>query len=304
MVHSNSKDFEPPIKASENDIPEATADQLEMLNELKRLARNENPQFDSSKKFHSDLTLFSYIKKYRDPVVAFESWKETLLWREEFGVDTILEVHKSMLNLTRPYPRQIHKTDKLGRPIGITRISLIDFDLVEGKEEEFLRDLVQEHERTRTTRLDSCTRAQGKLVYQFLNILDLNGATFSSLSKGYQLTASVNNIVQKHFPDAMGKMFIINTPWIFYQIWSVAKKLLLEERIIEKIQVLGHDYKAELLKVIDEKNLPNYLGGSCKCKDGCENVYDIGPWTPASYESQSDNSSSIIEDASEYEELD
>ena len=259
-------------------IPSGTRDEMEAFQELKRLTRTENPDFNDNVEFHSDLILFHCIKKYNDPVLALNGWKESVEWRKEFGVDTILNSYVPKIPLEMPYPRQIHKTDKLGRPIGITRISLINFELFKMDPDGFLSDLVHEHEKTRTIRLRACSIKRGKLVNQFLNILDLKGATFSTLNHGYQLTATVNNIVQKHFPDAMGKMFIINAPWVFYQVWSLAKKFLLEERVVNKIEVLGSDYIDALLKVVDEDNLPDYLGGSCNCDGGCENKFDIGPW--------------------------
>ena len=271
-------------------IPECTEQERQDFNELKLLTRQEIPDFDESKEFYSDLTLFHYIKKYQDPIIAFESWKETIEWRREFGVEDILNNYNAGIRLTKPFARQIHKTDKLGRPIGITRISLIDFDLFKQEPDAFLRDLVHEHEKTRTIRMRACSDEKGKVVSQFLNILDLQGATISSLNRGYQLTASVNQIVQKHFPDAMGKMYIINAPWIFYQIWNVAKKLLLEERVVNKIEVLGADYYGELLKVIDAENIPSYLNGNCDCKQGCENVIDLGPWSTVELNDQNSES--------------
>ena len=52
---------------------------------------------------------------------------------------------------------------------------------------------------------------------------------------------------------------------------------MLDEKTSAKISVLGADYQKSLLDLIDEKNLPSFLGGSCNCPGGCENS-DIGPW--------------------------
>jgi fructose-specific phosphotransferase system IIC component len=35
----------------------------------------------------------------------------------------------------------------------------------------------------------------------------------------------------------------------------------------------------QLLEYVDETNIPDFLGGACKCKGGCSNA-DIGPWYP------------------------
>lgn len=49
---------------------------------------------------------------------------------------------------------------------------------------------------------------------------------------------------------------------------------------IEKIQILGKDYKDVLLKQIPAENLPTFLGGECTCSHmpgGC--VPSQGTWT-------------------------
>ena len=57
----------------------------------------------------------------------------------------------------------------------------------------------------------------------------------------------------------------------------------LDEVTVAKIQVLGSGYKGELLKQIDEENLPYFFGGTCRCKgdDGRVDICslsDAGPW--------------------------
>jgi hypothetical protein len=70
-------------------------------------------------------------------------------------------------------------------------------------------------------------------------------------------------------------MFIINAPMLFTAVWSIVKKLL-DEVTVRKIQILGSNYKAAMLEVIPEENIPDFCGGTCSCPGGCMN--DIGPW--------------------------
>lgn len=71
-------------------------------------------------------------------------------------------------------------------------------------------------------------------------------------------------------------MYIINAPMLFTAVWTVCKQLMNAETV-RKIQILGSNYKSTLLQTIDADNLPDFLGGTCKCPGGCENA-DIGPW--------------------------
>lgn len=77
-------------------------------------------------------------------------------------------------------------------------------------------------------------------------------------------------------------MYIINAPMLFTAVWSVVKQLL-DEVTVKKIQIIGSNYKNVLRETIDEENIPDFLGGKCRCPGGCANA-DIGyriltrPW--------------------------
>ena len=53
---------------------------------------------------------------------------------------------------------------------------------------------------------------------------------------------------------------------------------MLDERTSAKITVLGSDYQTHLLELVDEENLPTFMGGSSKCSENS----DIGPWNDGS----------------------
>lgn len=48
---------------------------------------------------------------------------------------------------------------------------------------------------------------------------------------------------------------------------------------MDKIQVLGSNYQAQLLSQIPKENLPKIFGGDCDCEGGCL-FSDAGPWQP------------------------
>jgi hypothetical protein len=58
----------------------------------------------------------------------------------------------------------------------------------------------------------------------------------------------------------MRKTYIINAPSIFSMAWLVIKNFL-PQRTIDKISIIGSNYKDALLEVIPESELPTCYGG-------------------------------------------
>lgn len=74
----------------------------------------------------------------------------------------------------------------------------------------------------------------------------------------------------------MGQLAIINAPSSFTFIWSFVKPWLSKETV-DKVDILGKDYKDVLLQLVDADNLPAILGGNCSCAGGCD-LSSAGPW--------------------------
>jgi hypothetical protein len=77
------------------------------------------------------------------------------------------------------------------------------------------------------------------------------------------------------YPEIMGQTFIVNAPMLFSGVWVIIKGFL-DEKTRKKITIKGSSYQKDLLELVDENNLPDFLGGKCKSfgahKDG------VGPW--------------------------
>lgn len=82
-------------------------------------------------------------------------------------------------------------------------------------------------------------------------------------------------------------MFIVNSPYLFYACWNLVSPLL-NEVTVKKISILGANYKKELLEIIPEENIPDFLGGPAKVVLNLlqENwdVVDVGPWNSGDVE--------------------
>ena len=72
-------------------------------------------------------------------------------------------------------------------------------------------------------------------------------------------------IDQDNYPERLARAVVVNAPSVFTSIWSILKRGF-DKRILEKVSIFGTTgYQEELAKIIDPANLPEYLGGTCKC---------------------------------------
>jgi hypothetical protein len=156
--------------------------------------------------------------------------------------------------------------------------------------ERMLQNLVNEYEKLADPRLPACSRKAGKLLETCCTIMDLKGVGITKVSSVYGYVKQASSISQDHYPERLGKLYLINAPWGFSSVFSVVKAWL-DPVTVGKIHVLGSGYEKELLAQVPKENLPVLFGGECKCEGGCE-LSDAGPWQekewakPAKWESK------------------
>jgi hypothetical protein len=94
----------------------------------------------------------------------------------------------------------------------------------------------------------------------------------------YSLIQIASKIGQDYYPEIMGQMYIVNAPMLFTGIWAIVKSFL-DEKTRKKITIKGGTFHKEILELVEEQNLPDFLGGSCKCEElgGCMQS-NAGPW--------------------------
>ncbi|KAF9946309.1 cytosolic factor, phosphatidylinositol/phosphatidylcholine transfer protein [Mortierella alpina] len=164
----------------------------------------------------------------------------------------------------------LHKWDKAGRPIYIERMGQHN---VKGlaknvKTEELVDYHIRCSEFVHSTIMPECEERFGtddKVIDKETVIFDCTGMGFHQLHmEGLNMLRSLTDMDQKAYPERLGKLFIVNSPYVFVKVYSMIKKWL-DPGVIEKIHILGKDYKNILLDHIDEENLPDFLGGSCTC---------------------------------------
>lgn len=179
-----------------------------------------------------------------------------------------------------------------GRPVYIEQLGGIDLNAMYKitTAERMLQNLVNEYEKLADPRLPACSRKAGKLLETCCTIMDLKGVGITKVSSVYGYVKQASSISQDHYPERLGKLYLINAPWGFSSVFSVVKGWL-DPVTVSKIHVLGSGYQTELLAQVPKENLPKLFGGTCDCEGGCE-LSDAGPWQdpqwakPAKWESK------------------
>ncbi|KIK70320.1 hypothetical protein GYMLUDRAFT_32319, partial [Collybiopsis luxurians FD-317 M1] len=230
----------------------------------------------------SDAALLRFLRARKfDIALAKAMWLANEKWRKEFGVDEIVKSfdYNEKAQVDKYYPQFYHKVDKDGRPIYIERLGFLDINALYSitTPDRQLKRLVFEYEKSMTERLPACSNLVGHPVSTYCTILDLKDVSLRNFYRVKDYVMSAASIGQDHYPETMGKFYIINAPFLFTGVWSVVKPWL-DEVTVAKIQVLGAKNKEVLLAQIPEENLPKFFGGSCECPDGCS-MSDAGPWS-------------------------
>ncbi|KAJ0889988.1 putative CRAL-TRIO lipid binding domain, CRAL/TRIO domain, CRAL/TRIO domain superfamily [Helianthus annuus] len=256
------------------------AQETEVVNALRQTLITENLLPSILDDYHM---ILKYLKAMNFNIEDTKNmWINMLEWRKDFGADTILEDYKfHELNEVLQYvPQGFHGIDKEGRPVYIEILGQVDPKklLRVTTIERYVKYYVQEYERTLSIRFPACSVATGRRVDSNTTIIDVQGVGVWNLTKPVIELIRRLQQINTNYPDTLCQMFIINAGQGFKMLWNMIQSFL-EPKAKSKIHVLGTKYKSTLLEVIDASELPEFLGGCCKCaeKGGCMRS-NKGPW--------------------------
>jgi hypothetical protein len=238
-----------------------------------------------NEKEHSDNMLHRFLRARKSDVPkALTMFSNYIQWRHDAEVDDIVQNYSfpEAAKVSEMYPRFYHKTDKLGRPVYFEILGKMHVEALFSvtSTERLIKGYIREYEKLLNYRFAACGLKIGKHIEQGCSVLDLKGVPLSQFNQVRKVVQQVSSVAQDYYPETLGKMFIINAPFLFKGIWQIVKPML-DENTVSKISVLGSNYESELFEVIDKSNVPVEFGGTCSCQGGCSKS-DIGPWNDQS----------------------
>lgn len=233
-----------------------------------------------------DLVLYRFLKGHKfNEAEALKFADANIKWRIEEKMDDIRNVAQNLSQKEFPFAGKIlkcwphtvlHGFDKKGQPLSIERLGMAHpYAFTRTIKQEELLKYHLYHMENKVALVDKMSREQDKIV-RTCKIMDLSGLNRSHLDgKARAYFKLMVDLSQRNYPEMLGNLYVVNAPFVFNLGWKIVKPWL-NPRTLDKIVILGSDYQNVLKENIDEKYIPEFLGGSCKCEElgGCVPVSD------------------------------
>uniref|UniRef100_A0A7S2U720 CRAL-TRIO domain-containing protein n=1 Tax=Attheya septentrionalis TaxID=420275 RepID=A0A7S2U720_9STRA len=188
-------------------------------------------------------------------------YKETLKWRAEMGMDTIVtDPHPKFAIIKEHYPHYYHLRGRNNEPCYYEippRMNLKALKKEDVKTDDLLRHFALTCEFMWTLIEPS---EEGKSIY----VIDLDGMGMRDFAgEAVDFVKKTSAFTAAHYPERSGSIFVINVPSWFSIIWSTVKPWV-DPVTRKKIVILGYGADA-ITKALEEKipltNIPPEYGG-------------------------------------------
>jgi len=193
-------------------------------------------------------------------------------WREKENIDTITEwitKTRHFKFLSEYWPISIlpeKQTPRLrtydGYPIVYEHLSLMSPHILNVvSKEEMMNFHFYLQELTSIERHKILKEKGGDTYAATVFIQDLSGLAMSHLTgPTYNMVHVFTTCDSNYYPETVRRVYLINAPSVFTVGWKIAKKLI-DPTTLEKVVILGTNFKDELRKVIPPESLPIEYGG-------------------------------------------
>ncbi|CAB9505535.1 SEC14-like protein 2 [Seminavis robusta] len=215
--------------------------------------------------------LLAYLREHKHNLkVAEDCFRKTIQWREENGIDHLIETYRPPMLLLKYFSNTILRPDccdKDGDPIYIERPGPTDswslYQRFGAKAMcEYLTWIREEAGRGRYQK--EYERLHGHEIHRITVVVDLVGLSTRHMKPGLlPLFREVVNVAQAHYCGIAKRVFVIRAPRIFKVIWKIVQHFL-EDRM-KKLLIFASegDYLDVMSEYIELENLPPciYEGG-------------------------------------------
>ena len=186
--------------------------------------------------------------------------RETVAWRAQNGVDSILKDYNPPQEILDHYPGAILTgTDRMGDPIFVSRTGVTDLcGMVEkyGEEEMIRYEIYRREAALEGAWIREWESNAGRPIKQTVVIEDLQGLNMRHLAKKVtKFYGLVCDIDTKYYPETNKKIVIIRAPAAFRLIWAVVKHFF-DPSVVSKMEFCGENFHSVLGKYMDLHVLP------------------------------------------------
>jgi len=242
-----------------------TDDKKELLSEFCKMVSDEGL---SKSKYDEWFLLRFCIEKQWDLTKAFTMFESYLVDMEEHNVEKILEFDHSnaIIKHEEFFNENFVGIDKYGRPIKIQKYHYFEKDnLFKMTHDQFKKYNYRSSEALLHVVFPYCSKLAKTRVDQVVVVIDFADTNYKAIlsDKNVRKYIQVCTEVGESYPEILGKMYIVNVPFIFHAAWKLIK-MFLPQAIIDKIQIMGKKYQEELADELGKENLPEFAGGFCE----------------------------------------
>jgi len=195
-----------------------------------------------------------------DPVEGQRRYEQTLAWRKEYSMDTILHEPQPNFEVIKAnYPQYFHLRSKDNEPVWYEKPAKVNLKVLK-KAGVTLDKLLQHYAMTTEFGWQYLERDD---LARSVTVIDLEGMRFTDFAGDVvDFVRRASAFSGQHYPERAGHVFVINVPTWFKMIWSVVKGFV-DEVTLQKISILRGDEQQikALQEKIDIKNIPPEYGG-------------------------------------------
>ncbi|XP_034840328.1 SEC14-like protein 2 [Maniola hyperantus] len=247
---------------------------------------------DVLKPEHNDHFLLRWLRARQwNPEAAEKMLRDSMKWREKWGVDTTLASWQPPEVFEKHFPSGSTGFDKDGSPVLIVPFVGLDvWGLLHSVTRTDIIRMVLIHLENYLALGRKQAQTHGIDALKVTVIFDMEGFVMRQYAwkPAAELVFTLLQIYEANYPEILKICFIVNAPKVFSLAFNVIKKFM-NEYTLSKIRIYGSDpkkWQPQILTVVDKETLPQHYGGTMVDENGdprCSSLVKLGGKVPKKY---------------------
>ncbi|XP_026329153.1 SEC14-like protein 2 [Hyposmocoma kahamanoa] len=247
---------------------------------------------DILKPEHNDHFLLRWLRARQwDAEAAEKMLRDSMAWREKWGIDTTLETWQAPEVLEKYFPSGSTGFDKEGSPVIIVPFVGLDaWGLLHSITKTDVIRMILRHLENYLAIANKQAVTHGPAALKVTVIFDLEGFVMRQYAwrPAAEMVVTLLKVYEANYPEILKTCFIVNAPKVFSLAFNFIKKFM-HEYTISKISIYGSDAKKwqqQVLTMIDADQLPVHYGGTVVDENGdprCSAIVKPGGKVPKKY---------------------